>query len=82
MVSAASVASAGPIDQARQLYNDGDYEAVVEKMRPVVKRSPRDGNANYFLGASLYALGQLDEAENLSKQLKVVVLPMRREFSP
>lgn len=53
---------AGPIDQARQLYNDGDYEAVVEKMRPVVKRSPRDGNANYFLGASLYALGQLDEA--------------------
>ncbi len=62
MVSAASVASAGPIDQARQLYNDGDYEAVVEKMRPVVKRSPRDGNANYFLGASLYALGQLDEA--------------------
>jgi len=31
MVSAASVASAGPIDQARQLYNDGDYEGVGEK---------------------------------------------------
>ena len=62
LASAACMVSAGPIDQARQLYNDGDYEAVVEKMRPVVKRSPRDGNANYFLGASLYALGQLDEA--------------------
>ena len=32
MVSAASVASAGPIDKARRLYKDGDYEEVVENM--------------------------------------------------
>ena len=62
VASAALMASAGPVDQARKLYNEGDYEAVIEKMQPVVKRSPRDGNANYFLGASLYALGRLDEA--------------------
>lgn len=49
--------SAGPVDDARKLFNDGEYQQVVEKLLPVVKRTPRDGNATYFLGASLYALG-------------------------
>lgn len=53
---------AGPVDDARRLYREGDYAAVVEKLRPVVKRSPKDGNANYFLGASLLALGLPDQA--------------------
>ncbi len=64
LCAAAAVASAaaGPIDEARKLYHQGQYEAVVKLMRPVVKRSPRDGNATYFLGASLYNLGEVDEA--------------------
>ena len=46
LCAAAAVASAaaGPIDEARKLYYQGQYEAVVKLMRPVVKRSPRDGN--------------------------------------
>lgn len=55
-------AMSAPIDEARKLYNAGDYEAAAAKARPLVKRSPRDGNANFFLGASLYALGNYDEA--------------------
>lgn len=55
------LASAGPIDDARKLFKEGEYQQVVEKMRPVVKKSPKDGNATYFLGASLYALGDRDE---------------------
>ena len=30
----------------------GDYAAAVEKLRTLVRRSPRDGNVNYYLGAS------------------------------
>ena len=54
---------AGPIDDARKLYAQGEYETVVEKMRPQVKKTPKDGNANYFLGASLYALGDFAQAK-------------------
>lgn len=54
-------ASAGPIDEARKLYHEGEYQRVVDKLRPEVKRTPRDGNATYFFGASLYELGNRDE---------------------
>ncbi|MBD5232821.1 MAG: hypothetical protein HDS65_01440 [Bacteroidales bacterium] len=54
--------SAAPIDDVRKLYNEGRYEEAAEKARPLVKRSPRDGNANFFLGASLFMLGNFEEA--------------------
>ncbi|MCM1067184.1 MAG: hypothetical protein NC418_06400 [Muribaculaceae bacterium] len=53
---------AGPVDEARKLYRGGDYAAAAELMKPVVKRSPKDGNANFFYGASLYRLGDYDAA--------------------
>lgn len=52
---------AGPVDEARRLFKSGDYRQVVARMRPAMKRSPRDGNVTYYLGASLYALGDRDE---------------------
>lgn len=55
-------ALAGPVDDARKLYADGKYDAVIEKLKPVVKRTPKDGNATFFLGASYYALGNTDDA--------------------
>lgn len=55
-------AIAAPIDEAKRLYNSGDYEAAVAKLQTLKKRSPRDANVNYWLGASYLALGQIDEA--------------------
>lgn len=57
------MAAAAPVDEGKRLYREGDYEAAVEVLRPVVRRTPRDGNANYYLGASLTALGRADEAD-------------------
>ncbi len=54
--------SAAPIDDVRKLFNEGNYEEAIEKARPIVKRSPKDGNANYFLGASLFLTGNADDA--------------------
>lgn len=58
-----AVAAAGPVDEARKLYHSGEYAAVAELMKPVVKRTPKDGNANFFYGASLYHLGDIAAAE-------------------
>lgn len=58
----AAAAFAAPVDEARRLYRDGDYEQVVTLLQPVVKKSPRNGNANYWYGAALAALGRTDEA--------------------
>lgn len=58
----AAAALAAPVDEARKLYRDGDYEQVVALLQPVVKKSPRNGNANYWYGAALAALGRTDEA--------------------
>lgn len=56
------IATAGaPVDEGRRLYLDGNYAEAVEQLRPVVRRTPRDGNANFYLGASLAALGNFDE---------------------
>lgn len=63
MLSIAAVSVlAAPIDEAKKLYNSGDYEAAVTRLQALKKRSPRDGNVNYWLGASLVALGRVDEA--------------------
>lgn len=59
---AIGAAWAAPIDEVRRLYNEGQYEEAAEKARTILKRSPKDGNANYFLGASLRALGNSEEA--------------------
>lgn len=64
MISAAFLLSAygAPVDEARRLYREGNYAEAAQEARKIVKRSPRDGNGNFFLGASLYRLGQFDEA--------------------
>jgi len=58
----AASAIAAPVDEARKLYREGDYAAAAEQARKLVKRSPRDGNANFVLGASLMKLGETAEA--------------------
>ena len=57
-----------PIDDAKALYEQGDYAAALEKLQTLAKRSPRDTNVNYYLGATLLALGNEEQAvEYLSK---------------
>lgn len=54
--------TAGLLEQGKQQYSDGDYEAAAETLRAAVRRTPRDGNANYYLGLTLTALGNNAEA--------------------
>lgn len=58
----AACMSAAPVDEAKKLYLSGDYEAAVSRLEALRKTSPRDGNVNYYLGASLAALNRGDEA--------------------
>ncbi len=61
--TALSVAvSAAPIDEAKRLYADGAYVEALDVLEGIVRRSPRDGTANYYLGATLIALGRPSEA--------------------
>ncbi len=62
-LAAALLAGAAPVDEGRRLYLEGNYQEAVEQLRPVVRRTPRDGNANFYLGASLSALGQYADAK-------------------
>ncbi len=55
-------AFAAPIDEAKELYNKGNYAAALTRLEQIVKKSPRDGNANYWLGATLVALGRGEDA--------------------
>lgn len=62
-LGATLLCSAGPADEGKRLYKEGNYEAAVESLKGAVRRSPRDGNVNYWLGASLTALGRSDQAK-------------------
>lgn len=53
---------AAPIDEAKKLYKDGHYKEAVTQLTKLRKASPRDGNVNYYLGASLMELGRNGEA--------------------
>lgn len=58
----AIIAVAAPIDEAKKLYNAGDFEGAVKSLTQLRKKTPKDGTVNYYLGASLIALGRTDEA--------------------
>ncbi len=61
LVSAITVAAA-PVDEAKKLFNDGQYTEALKILKPLAAKSPRDGNINYWYGATLEALGRADEA--------------------
>lgn len=59
---AALGASAAPIDNAKKLFLDGQYEEALPALQALHKKTPRDGNVAYYLGATLAALDRADEA--------------------
>ncbi|MDE7467590.1 MAG: tetratricopeptide repeat protein, partial [Muribaculaceae bacterium] len=56
------LAFASAVDDARALYDEGRYPEALEKLEAAVARSPRDGNANYWLGATLLKLNRTADA--------------------
>ena len=55
-------AAAAPIDAPKKLFLDGRYEEALPALQALHKKTPRDGNAAYYLGATLCALDRSDEA--------------------
>ncbi|MDE6285580.1 MAG: hypothetical protein K2L99_01125, partial [Muribaculaceae bacterium] len=55
-------AAAAPIDNAKRLYLDGQYEEALPLLESLLKKTPRDGNTAYYLGATLVALDRGGEA--------------------
>ena len=54
--------AAKPIDEAKAAYNDGNYDSAIAQLQSILKRTPKDGTANYYLGLSLLAKDDTDEA--------------------
>lgn len=62
LLQSAIIATGAPIDEAKKLYQSGNFAEAAASLEILHKASPRDGNVNYYLGASLAALGRNDEA--------------------
>jgi hypothetical protein len=48
--------------QAEKLFEQGEYEKAKEAYRKLIRTAPNNAGYNYFLGASLYELGEKEEA--------------------
>ena len=48
--------------QAETLFNQGEYEKAKTAYQKLIKSAPNNAGYNFFLGASLYELGQKEEA--------------------
>lgn len=55
-------ASAQTAKQAEKLFNEGEYEKAKVAYQRLVKSAPSNAGYNYFLGASLYELGEKEAA--------------------
>ncbi len=62
MLLAASAALCAPIDDARALYAEGKFEEALTKLETLHRRSPRNGNVNYWLALTLIELDRMPEA--------------------
>ncbi len=67
----ASVYAAVPtLDEARELYKAGQYEAAAPTFAKELKRKPKNGSINHWYGVCLYYMGEYEKCE---KYLKVGV---------
>ena len=49
--------------QAEKLFNNGDYQKAKEAYSKLIRTAPSNAGYNFFLGASLYELGEKDAAQ-------------------
>lgn len=57
----ANTISAQTLNQAKKLFENGEYEKAKTAFAILIKRSPNSAEVNYFYGASLYETGELDK---------------------
>lgn len=55
-------ASAKPVDDGKALYEAGKYDEAIAKFTVVLRSAPRDVTANYYLGLSYLAKGDVQAA--------------------
>ena len=55
--------SAQTAKQAEKYFNDGDFDKSKAAYQRLVKTAPSNAGYNFFLGASLYELGEIKEAQ-------------------
>ena len=54
--------SAQTLNQAKKLFENGEYEQAKTAFSKLIKRSPNSAECNYYYGASLYETGEVNEA--------------------
>ena len=54
--------SAQTLSQAKQMFENAQYEKARDAFSKLIKRSPNSAEYNYYYGASLYETGELNEA--------------------
>ena len=54
--------SAQTLNQAKKLFENGEYEQAKTAFAKLIKHSPISAECNYYYGASLYETGELDKA--------------------
>ena len=58
----ANTVSAQTLNQAKTLFEKGEFEKAKTAFAKLIKRSPSSAEINYFYGASLYETGELDQS--------------------
>ena len=58
-----TIVSAQSLDQARKLYNDGNYAAAKPVFEKYLKISPKDPSYNHWYGVCLYETGEIAASE-------------------
>lgn len=53
---------AAPIDEAKRLYQDGKYTQAITRLKSILKGSPRNATANYYLGMCYLHTDEPDKA--------------------
>ena len=56
------------LNEAKQLYLDGDYESALPVFKKALASKPRDGSLNQWVGVCLMRTGHADEAEQYLKK--------------
>lgn len=58
----AGALSAQTLNQAKKMFENGDYENSKKAFSTLIKRSPNSAEYNYYYGASLYETGELEKS--------------------
>lgn len=62
IVALCGSAMAAPIDEAKRLYEKGEYTQAITRLKSILKGSPRNATANYYLGMCYLQTGEADKA--------------------